>query len=1222
MDLPDEVVAAQEQGNLVIFAGAGVSMGPPANLPGFEKLAELISQNTPHPVRKPYDEFLGDLATAGVKVHELCRTFINVAGSAPTPLHLDLVRLFRRPGLVRVVTTNFDGHFTAAAQAAGWTVPIYHAPALPLGHDFHGIVHLHGSLCDEARRIVLTDADFGQAYLTDAWASTFLRTLFAEFVVLFVGYSHTDPPMRYLARGLAGRGTRRYALVKDDDVTKWRSLGIVPVGYPGQEPPDEHGLLGKGVRRWLEITELQPIEIEGRLRTILSAPENIDPNRSETDFLRRSLLRDETAQYVERHATHPRWLDWLHREKLLGRYLHLNYPRAEPVDDEERSRETAQRRIALWAGRTAVGIKSGHGLWLVEQNGGRLGEVAAADAAYRLATDDTIDLADPVAATWVALIIQSPGPPRRADMLGRLLRKLIQKKLWPMALRLFAHCCRTHIVLEPSFRFGDTPDPGTASGRIRLAEGSSYLPDCWKLGFKLALPELAPILLDLLEESVRSAHRLAEGLGQADAKASIFLLTRSQIECSSPYVGESDFSHVITWMSAVVTHLCKAAPGLPPARIEGWISSGNPVLHRIGLHALALAGNMDASGKFAAVRRHALVFTPVTGARHELYALLRSIYGGLTDVERTELWALIAAGPAATPPTPDEDPTRVARQRQGLIDRLVWALHAAHPSDPAAIAAYSALEQRSPDFVKETHEHIDLDYWTSGVRDMAALTPRTMDDLLKVEPAAELDFLLSYRTKDPLGDTRAGLVAATTSAAAKNPAWCMKLMRALAARAAWDSDLWAALFWKINFLDLPEIEQDWVVTEVMAPLSEHDDALNAMTHCLLNGSLFAKEKPARAGLLAALASASLLLWAKVRVAPEADDRTKLRGTDWLGLAINRPPGRIVEFWLRYADYLRQGMDPRPLEWPPTLALCFDQIASAETPADLQGLALIGCHLAFVRSAAPEWTRNKVYPWLNFATAGDRVWPCFHAFVTYGRFNRDLLLELPQLFPAAVGVFGGADEKDLRSFVTAVGIVVYSGLWEVTASGWLRGILLALTEAQRTEFASCFGSILRDVGPEGMALLWARWMRAYWQERLQGRPMLLSPGENGEMVRWVWHLPGAEYAQAAAMLMQGPKPVLSGWQPIDHILETNLQTEAPAALLDLWNWILAATQSYYEDKKAYLNLLAKLPRQPALLPKWEKVCHELSRHGLGFAQELLAAGQEHFTAPPASPPATP
>lgn len=43
VDLPQALIAAQREGRLVIFAGAGVSMGPPADLPSFEDLAVQIA---------------------------------------------------------------------------------------------------------------------------------------------------------------------------------------------------------------------------------------------------------------------------------------------------------------------------------------------------------------------------------------------------------------------------------------------------------------------------------------------------------------------------------------------------------------------------------------------------------------------------------------------------------------------------------------------------------------------------------------------------------------------------------------------------------------------------------------------------------------------------------------------------------------------------------------------------------------------------------------------------------------------------------------------------------------------------------------------------------------------------------------------------------------------------------------------------------------------------
>src|SRR5207247_1672794 len=94
-------------------------------------------------------------------------------------------------------------HFTTSVnEPLQGQAKIFYAPALPLGDDFNGLVYLHGSAAEAPHHCILTDEDFGRAYLTQAWASRFLAAMFSRYVVLFVGYSHDDTVMNYLARGL------------------------------------------------------------------------------------------------------------------------------------------------------------------------------------------------------------------------------------------------------------------------------------------------------------------------------------------------------------------------------------------------------------------------------------------------------------------------------------------------------------------------------------------------------------------------------------------------------------------------------------------------------------------------------------------------------------------------------------------------------------------------------------------------------------------------------------------------------------------------------------------------------------------------------------------------------------------------------------------------------------------------------------------------------------
>lgn len=194
--LPEELINAQVDGRLVIFAGAGVSMSPPSSLPNFRDLVRKIESKTGNlltwdPEKEAPDRFLGRLKEKGPRVHKLVWDIIKNQDSNPTDLHYALLSLFRSPQEVRIVTTNFDTHFsTAAAELFDGEVPIYYAPALPLGHRFNGIVYLHGCVDQKPEELILTDRDFGRAYLTEGWVTRFLVGIFDSYEVLFVGYSH------------------------------------------------------------------------------------------------------------------------------------------------------------------------------------------------------------------------------------------------------------------------------------------------------------------------------------------------------------------------------------------------------------------------------------------------------------------------------------------------------------------------------------------------------------------------------------------------------------------------------------------------------------------------------------------------------------------------------------------------------------------------------------------------------------------------------------------------------------------------------------------------------------------------------------------------------------------------------------------------------------------------------------------------------------------------
>lgn len=176
------------------------------------------------------------MAEDKLPVHAVVREIIGSESSEPNQLHKDIIRLFTAQDL-RLVTTNFDTHFTSAAsEILGQTCDQYFGPALPLGHDFRGLVYLHSSVTRPPPELILTDADFGRAYLTEAWATRFLVAMFQTFTVLFIGYSHSDVVMEYLARGLPpDRPGSRFALDMAGNEVEWQQRRITPIPFPGNE---------------------------------------------------------------------------------------------------------------------------------------------------------------------------------------------------------------------------------------------------------------------------------------------------------------------------------------------------------------------------------------------------------------------------------------------------------------------------------------------------------------------------------------------------------------------------------------------------------------------------------------------------------------------------------------------------------------------------------------------------------------------------------------------------------------------------------------------------------------------------------------------------------------------------------------------------------------------------------------------------------------------------
>src|SRR5438105_4926658 len=225
--IPDILLERCDAGRVVFLCGAGVSL--PSGMPSFIGLTRHIIEFFDPPedaeIMSAFKPWLDDPLGANVPLDQIFNLLHQEYGkdevnalvterlnAAPAANEIGREhRLIKRissnqSGAPQIVTTNFDLLFEAGTPAGEM---IYHVPPafpdLAFGTTIEGITYLHGRLSDVGSThhpYVLSSADFGRAYLSEGWATNFIRNLLSRYTVVLVGYQAEDPPIRYLLQGL------------------------------------------------------------------------------------------------------------------------------------------------------------------------------------------------------------------------------------------------------------------------------------------------------------------------------------------------------------------------------------------------------------------------------------------------------------------------------------------------------------------------------------------------------------------------------------------------------------------------------------------------------------------------------------------------------------------------------------------------------------------------------------------------------------------------------------------------------------------------------------------------------------------------------------------------------------------------------------------------------------------------------------------------------------
>lgn len=282
LDIPNDIIQAAQEGHLVVFAGAGVSMGAPTSMPDFNTLTEKITMGTGEIKGKDESSevFLGRINHSGVDVKKRTASILSEKDFIHNDLHKFIIDLFPSAEKIRIVTTNYDKMFEQVLSNKGVSpIKIYDAPALPLGDNFSGIAHIHGNV-DDPSTIIITDEDFGQAYMTEGYVSRFLIKLFDSYTVLFIGYSYNDIIVSYLTRAITKNKNQKKYIFVPESSNKWDELGIKPIVYG----KGNHSLLNDTVNKLGIIANRSLLDWKAKFKMFAMDPTDDLSIDSEIDY--------------------------------------------------------------------------------------------------------------------------------------------------------------------------------------------------------------------------------------------------------------------------------------------------------------------------------------------------------------------------------------------------------------------------------------------------------------------------------------------------------------------------------------------------------------------------------------------------------------------------------------------------------------------------------------------------------------------------------------------------------------------------------------------------------------------------------------------------------------------------------------------------------------------------------------------------------------------------
>ncbi len=1014
-------------------------------------------------------QFLGVLTeTHGSSVKQLIHSIISNPAAEPNDTHQAIARL-SASAHAPVVSTNYDGLVERAAEAEGGALgDKYVAPALPLGQKFDGIVYLHGALSRPPSELVVTDEDFGRAYLTEGWARRFAQQLFTNWTVLFIGYSHKDVVMTYLARGLPP-STARYVLTDEPDSDRWRSLKITPIEYPSSHG---HAALPRALDAWAKLESMGQLDHFARSKELASGTPPRIPE--ELAYLEAIISTPAGSRGFVESASGPEWLRWAEQQEVFKDLFR-------PGECEDESSRVLGEWFALKY------VADPDKCSLAAGTFARLGTTVSEYLYWRIsvAIPRLYAKSKDEARRWTAILSSALStnaesgrswfnpylnPQTGADLIPALRHALVPQL--------------TLLEARPWAFLADEEheDAPQRSHSTHIEVTWPRAKDVAKKLWEVLLDDVETVAWDVLqiaEQALRSAYQLSRSF-EFDGNFDSWSYGRSAIEDHPQDVHNDDPSAIIDIIRDAAEVVSREGVDLT----RYWLKSPYALFRRLGVHLVAENRNLDADAKSAVVAGELLYANEV---KHEIFRLLSVVAAELTDEGRRRLLDALLAGPSEDQiggGSTAEYRTRV------IFDRLEW-IGRYVDSWEELDSALDDIRRDNPDMGVRDHPDFDS-YMTTGVwrgslpMTVEAFIGLTLDHSASVAIQSLINRDFSERNfDDPTWDDACRLVS---EAAQAQPEVALRVL-ALGALTPLQkhSDITAAAVsgWARSTAPIELNVHALDLLDALTPKPELARPISELASHAASGMVGGQN----AGTLGALDAIALRIWQA-----HAEEFEIGAWSDPLVRGLNTWPGILAQYWLNRIS-ARWQSDPgawRGLRENEANAVA--AMLEPETAAGSTASSIFTGKLHFLFAADPEFAAERVFPLFDpeHSTFASDAW---YSFLHEARTPPDLL-DAGFWDIAVRSKAVATDEGRLadRYWLMLAGVAVHSTAESVNRAELIETLAGLMDDNNLPALLHSVAYFARDLDSTAKSEVWDSWMRDALASRLDPATTLQTSEE--------------------------------------------------------------------------------------------------------------------------------